>query len=162
MLTGQAPSVSTRYGVRRYQRAFTILEVMTSTFVMMFVFVSALFVLESAYQMIDTARSGTLAGQILQSQMEKLRLLSFTQLQPIVTGSPASFTPDIVGTSGQISRFTCTQTLAFDPAYVVGGQNTMVDITLAATWTGTTGQLHSRTYYSQYASNGISDFFYSH
>jgi hypothetical protein len=38
----------------------------------------------------------------------------------------------------------------------------MIDITLTATWTGIDGIQHSRTDYSKYAQNGISDFFYSH
>jgi len=161
--TAQAQSASDRLDIRRPVRAFTLLEVMIATMVLSLSFTSSLEVLGGGLRAVDTARYATLAGQILQSQMEKLRLLSSTQLQPLVTGTTASFQPDLVqtvpGTSSQVNRFTCTQTLSYDGSYA---NNTMIDITLTATWTGIDGIQHSRTDYSQYAQNGISDFFYSH
>jgi type II secretory pathway pseudopilin PulG len=161
--TAQTQPAFARRDVHRSARAFTLLEVMIAAMVMTLTITSSLEVLQRGLQAIDTARYSTLAGQILQSQMEKLRLLSSTQLQPIVTGHAASFTPDLVqtvaGASSQVSKFTCNQTLSYDPAYA---NSTMIDITLTATWTSLDGTQHTRTYYSQYAQHGISDFFYSH
>jgi Tfp pilus assembly protein PilV len=160
-VTAQTQPVFARRDIRRSARALTILEVLIAAMVMTLTLTSSLQILQRGLQAIDTARYSTLAGQILQSQMEKLRLLSSTQLQPLVTGNPTVFKPDLVGSSSLVSRFTnnCKQTLSFDGGHA---GNTMVDITLTATWNGSDGTQHTRTYYSQYAYNGISDFFYSH
>jgi Tfp pilus assembly protein PilV len=161
-VTAQTSPASARLGAGRSARAFTILEVMVAAMVMALTLTSSLQVLGYGLRAVDTARCTTLAGQILQSQMEKLRLLTWSQLTG--AGGPmsiASFTPDVtsVGTSNQISNFTCTQSITYDPAAVYG--NTMLDITLTAQWRGIDGRTHSRSYSTLYGQNGISDFFYT-
>jgi Tfp pilus assembly protein PilV len=168
----------THRDARRSACAFTILEVMVATMVMTLTLTSSLQVLGYGLRAIDTARYTTLAGQILQSQMEKLRMLTWTQMTS-ATGpmSDATFTPDN-GISPQVTNFftvaagtttptadSCAQSIVYDPAYdiTVGGAtvHTMVDITLTATWKGADGIQRFRTYYSQYAQFGISDMFYT-
>ena len=142
-----------------------------ATFVLIFGIVSALFTLQAGFKMLDRARYTTLAGQILQSQMEKLRLLTWTQLTDPVHGPMAhsNFTPDIslsAYSAAQISHFTpagggsCTQTITdvTSPAVCAG---TMKDITLTATWIGTDGRRQTLSYVTRYGQNGISDFFYT-
>jgi Tfp pilus assembly protein PilV len=179
-LTAQISPSSARRGVRRSVRALTILEVMIATMVMVLTITSSLQVLGCGLRAIDTARYTTLAGQILQSQMEKLRLLTWTQMT-LATGPMASanstFTPDN-GISSQVNNFftiapgttthtpdSCTQSIVYDPAYDITTSgttvHTMVDITLTATWIGADGIQRTRTYYSQYAHFGISDMFYT-
>ena len=65
---------------------FTLLEVMIGSIVMVLAISSSLIVLVHGMRAIDNARYTTLAGQILQSQMEKLRLLSWSQLKDITNG----------------------------------------------------------------------------
>ncbi|MDD2764525.1 MAG: hypothetical protein PHE83_11180 [Opitutaceae bacterium] len=143
-------------------RGFTILEVVLATFVMLFGIVSALTTLHASFQAIDNARYTTLAGQILQSQMEKLRLLTWAQLTDPTygPGNYPNFTPDIsASTTGQLSRFTSfTQTISDAPSPF---NATMKDITLMVTWTDSFGSQHSLSYLTRYGQNGISDFFYT-
>lgn len=141
-------------------RAFTILEVMIAAFVLVLAFTSSLIVLQRGFQAIDSARYTTLAGQILQSQMEKIRLLNWSELTDPVNGPGAfpTFTPDVAVSSAQLSHFTCTQSITDAPAPFTG---TMKDVTLTATWTGTDGRQQSLSYTTRYGQNGISDFFYT-
>jgi hypothetical protein len=124
---------------------------------------TSIIVLQRGMQAIDTARYTTLAGQILQSQMEKLRLLTWAQLvaapPPGGTGPGSTFTTDISSSvSGQLANFTSlTQTIADAPSPFTD----MKDITLTATWRGSDGRTHSLKYMTRYARNGISDFFYT-
>lgn len=146
---------------KRRQAGFTIFEVMMASFVMLFAISTSLITLQRGLQAIDQARYTTLAGQILQSQMEKLRLLTWAQLTDPTNGPPASgaFTPSMsASVSGQLANFTCSQTIADAPAPFNG---TMKDITLTATWTGADGRSRSLTYFTRYGQNGISDFFYT-
>src|SRR5688572_24635328 len=152
-------------GLRR--RAFTIVEVMVAATVMVMAISSSLIVLQHGLRAIDTARYTTLAGQILQSQMEKLRLLTWTQLNS-ATGPVAytTFTPDVVATATpQLQRFTvagvpqrCAQSIT-DATELPGGF--MKKITLTATWSGSDGRPHTLSYITYYAKNGMSDFFYT-
>lgn len=148
-------------GRRSRTRGFTIAEVMVASLVMALAITSSITTLEYGFRAIDNARYTTLAGQILQSQMEKIRLLNWAQLTNTTTGPGAfpTFTPDISATtSAQLARFTCQQSLADAPAPFNG---TMKIITLTATWTGIDNKSHSLSYQTRYAQNGLSDFFYT-
>jgi Tfp pilus assembly protein PilV len=147
---------------RRRQAGFTIAEVGIAAMVLLLCIASSLVTLGYGYKAIDNARYTTLAGQILQSQMEKLRMLTWAQLTDPTSGPPASgsFTADVSSsTSGMLSQFTAlTQTIANSP---VPFNTTMKDITLTATWRGADGRSHTLTYTTRYGQNGLSDFFYT-
>src|SRR5436190_4852875 len=129
-MTGHSPHSS-----RRSKSGFTIVEVMVAASVLVLCISSSLVVLQRGFVAIDNARYTTLAGQILQSQMEKLRMLTWAQLTNTTTGPVAfnTFTADISSsTSGMLSQFTSlTQTIANSPSPF---DTTMKDITLTATW----------------------------
>jgi Tfp pilus assembly protein PilV len=145
----------------RVRRAFTLIEVMLAASVLVLAISSSIMAMQYGIRSLDTARYTTLAGQILQSQMEKIRLLTWAQLTNTTTGPVAfsTFTPDITSAaSEQINRFTCTQSIVAAPSPF---NTTMMDITLTATWNGIDGRQHSLSYTSRYGQNGISDFFYT-
>ena len=151
-------------------RGFTLVEVMAAATVLVLAISSSIIVLQQGLRAIDTARYTTLAGQILQSQMEKLRLLTWTQLTNTTYGPSApayaTFTPDITSiATAQIKRFfvgsqkgKCSQSITAAPSPY---DTTMKKITLTANWTGLDGRTHSLSYISYYGQNGISDFFYT-
>lgn len=145
-----------------WSRGFTLVEVAFAAMVLILAIATSLTALQYSYRSIDNARYTTLAGQILQSQMEKLRLLTWAQLTDPINGPVAhsNFTPDISATaSAQLSHFTsCVQTITDAPAPFAGS---MKDIALTATWVGTDGRPQSLTYLTRYGQNGISDFFYT-
>jgi type II secretory pathway pseudopilin PulG len=148
---------------RHRSRAFTLFEVMLAASIMLFAIATSLAALYYSFQMVDDARYTTLAGQILQSQMEKLRLLTWAQLTDPTYGPGASgnttFTPDNTLATPELTHFTTlTQTLSDPPAPFAG---TMKDITLQATWQDSFGRQHSLTYTTRYGEDGISDFFYT-
>src|SRR5438105_2473410 len=81
---------------RRAQAGFTIAEVGITAMILLLCIASSIVTLGYGFRAIDNARYTTLAGQILQSQMEKLRMLTWGQLTDPTTG-PATgpFVPDI-------------------------------------------------------------------
>lgn len=153
---------------RDRRRAFTIVEVMVAASVMVLTLTSSLLVVQQGMRALDTARYTTLAGQILQSQMEKLRLLTWTQLTNATSGPVAfsTFTPDLTATAtSQIQRFTadgvagkCSQSIVDAPSPF---NATMKVITLTAEWKGIDGTPHKLSYITHYGKSGISDFFYT-
>lgn len=110
-LTRRAPICHDKVRRRLTPRArsgFTIIEVVIATTVMVLAISSSLIILQWGMRAIDDARYTTLAGQILQSQMEKLRLLSWSQLKDITNGpfpraASGSRNPDTFISSSTIS-----------------------------------------------------------
>src|SRR3954470_6743869 len=86
---------------------FTIVEVGITAMVLLLCLSSAIVTIGQGYKAVDNARYTTLAGQILQSQMEKLRMLTWAQLTDATSGPGASanFTADISSTtSGMLTQ----------------------------------------------------------
>lgn len=127
--------------------------------------------LQYGMRQVDTARNMTLAGQIMQSEIEILRLQNWSQIvalqaaQPSAT-SPSTIDPATTITSGTAtpldatlttiaSRFTCTR-LVED----ISGKSEMKRITLNVAWSGVDGRAHNLKFQTRYAKNGLSDYFY--
>jgi len=96
--------------------------------------------MQRAFLQFDTARNLEIAGNILQCEMEKERLFSWTRIndstyQPVIDSSFAR-NPAIGG------RFTLSRTLATVAAH--SGQ--MVQITLTVRWCSYDGRSISRSY----------------
>jgi Tfp pilus assembly protein PilV len=171
----------------RMVAGFTIIEVAISATVMALAISSSLIVLQQGMRAIDNARYYTLAGQILQSQIEKLRLLTWQQLVLDTTNGPFTtvttksyyisptsswFAPDVAtaASAAQLNNFKvsgagnrCLQTIAL-PSTVDGATTfdaTMRILTLTATWTGSDGRTHSLSYTTRYGRYGLSDFFWT-
>ena len=162
------PGEASRAKIKRSISAFTFVEVMMASTVMVLAIASSIIVLQQGMRALDTARFTTLAGQILQSQMEKLRLLTWTQLTNATSGPVAysTFTPDVASTaSTQMNRFMvgtdtnrCSQVIEAAPGVLT---SKMMKITLTANWRGLDGSPHTLSYVTYYGQNGLSDFFYT-
>lgn len=143
---------------------FTIVEVMLAAGVLALAIATSITTLQFGLRQVDTARSMTLAGQIMQSEMEILRLQNWAQIAAL----PASATvdPSASITSGTATtldatlttianRFTCTRTVED-----ISGKADMKVITLVVAWTGIDGRAHDLRFQTRYARNGLSDYFY--
>lgn len=125
---------------------------------------TSLTTLEFGMHEVDTARNMTLAAQIMQSEIEIIRLQNWAQ----ITAMPATATidPSTTISSGSTStldtmlntiasRFTCTRTVAD-----VSGRTNIKLITLNVVWQGIDHRSHSLTYSTRYAKDGLSDYLY--
>lgn len=143
-----------------------------SSFVMAFGIATSIVAMQTGFKTIDVARGTTIASQILQSEMERLRMMSWTTLTamstavdsvaPIPAGSPAgvekfdgaayfSTNPDVAG------KYLITRTIAAD-----GSRPTdVLNITISVQWTGYDGRSHTRSFTSMYAKNGLYDYYYT-
>jgi len=148
---------------RRAQGGFTIFEVMLASIILVLGISTSLTTIVFGMRAIDTARNSTLAAQILQSEMENIRLLNWAQL----TALPATGTVDISavissGTSTAldatlnniIGKFSCTRTITTP-------KSNMREITLEVSWNGQDGRDHSNNYVTRYCKDGLYDFYYT-
>ena len=163
------PPAPRRPAARR--RGFTVLEVAMSAFVLAFGIVSSITTLQYGLRQVDLARSTTLAGQIVQSEIELLRLQNWAQIVALQTAQASPTTPTTIDTAASITsgsstpldatlttianRFACTRLIED-----ISGKADMKRVTLNATWTGVDGRPHQLSFQLRYARNGLSDYFY--
>ena len=111
--------------------------------------------MQRSFLSLDTARKLTTAGQIMQSEFEKMRLQPWATIDAYST-TPTVIPIDSVFTSNAYigSNFTMTRSVSL----VRAG---MKQITLSMTWTNITGTSTTRSYVSYYGQNGLYDYFYN-
>ncbi len=157
---------------RRRESGFTIVEVAMASFIMAFGIATSIIAMQSGYKHIDLARGTTLASQIIQSEMERLRMMSWTQInalssvtdstEPFPTGSPAgvemfdgatffSEHADIEGI------YTITRTVTDDSTRPGEVKN----INISVRWRTYDLRWHTRSFNAIYARNGLYDYYYT-
>ena len=132
--------------------------------VMAFAITTSITTMQRAFLAIDAARGVTYAGQIMQSELEKMRLLPFTTVSGYLTAGPsangvdAPVTIDSSFTSNTYigTRFTMTRT-----ATTVSSRSGMIKVTLTITWKSYDGRSLSRSYLTYYGQNGLYDYYAS-
>lgn len=128
----------------------TLIEVMMGALVLTLVFFSTFSVIQSGFEMVDVSRNTGLAGQILQSEIEDIRLKNWASL-------PADGTTTITLPSAFNSvsgRFNATRT-------VTSVNSEMKKVTVQVTWTAYTGRSHTRRYETYYTKGGLNDYYVS-
>lgn len=104
-----------------------------------------------------TARDTTLVSQILQSEIERIRMMSWNT----VSALPASDTVDIStifsADTHIAERFELTRTISLDTTR----SSEVATIDLAIAWRSFDGIAHRRTFQSKYVKNGLYDYYYT-
>lgn len=139
------------YPFAHLSTGFTLAEVMAASLVLIFAIVTAINVSQRGLQALDTARNLTAATQLMQSEMERLRLLSWSQLEALQQSGDTMVTGE---TGAGTARFTCTRTIATQ-------KTNMKQITLAASWRGYDGRAHTARLLTLYSKSGLNDYFYT-
>lgn len=111
---------------------------------------SSLVALRIGFGMIESARDSTLASQILQSEMENLRLKNWEKLEDLEDGNfemEKTFEPTAAG------RFTCNQ-------YVDTPSNGLLMVTLEVVWESSLGTTRNLRYATFFSREGLNDYYY--
>jgi len=125
--------------------------------ILVFAIATSIVALQAGFKTLDVARGTTLASQIAQSEIERVRLMSWAD----VSALPASAAVDIS------SIFTTDPALAarFSVERVVqdvaGMNGLMREITLHVTWKSYDGRAHTRSFITRYSRNGLYDYYYT-
>ena len=159
MFKAPYPAVSAPRRRRLNSGGFTIFEVGIAGAVMAFAIATSITVMQRAYLALDTARSITYAAQIMQNEMEKMRLLNWTTVSTYSSTATAvpidsTFTNTSIG--AHFTGMTRTATAVHS-----GANAGMLKITLTVSWKTVDGRTLSRSYMTYYAQNGLYDYFSS-
>jgi type II secretory pathway pseudopilin PulG len=147
---------------RRTTRAFTILEVMLATIVMALVITTSITTMQRGFLAIDSARKLTVAGQILQCEMEKMRMVPWATIYAYpATLEPMTLDPTFLSNPAVSSTFS----LRRDVAVIVAPTSTirgMSQITFTVSWKTYDGRTLSRSYTTYYGEKGLYDYYYNY
>lgn len=149
----------------RGKRGFTILEVALAGFVLTFALAGSITTIQAGFRNTDVARGTTLASQIIQSEMERLRLMAWNNTSTTAVDSicelPASEVVSLstmFGTNSQLSsHYTVTRTVTADATR----PDDVKYIKVSVTWQSSDGQSHTRSFQTMYAKNGLYDYYYT-
>lgn len=152
----------------RSAAGFTVVEVMVAAFVMVFGITSAILVMQSGFRALDTARKTTLASQIMQSEMERIRMLSWSRIQALATQSAADPSVDFTSIFPQNTEVekkmfqqisdTFTATRVMEPLADHDGEVYRIQVNIA--WRGIDGVPHRRSSSTQYCKDGLYAYYY--
>ena len=157
----------------RLKTGFTIVEVAVAASVMVMVISTALIVMQTGFKALDSARKTTLAAQIIQSEMERVRMLSWTRVQglpdvltngvkmypyiDLETIFPKNTATEIQVLAQMKKTFTATRTIT--PLTDYSGE--VMEITITITWKGIDGVTHNRSTKTRYCKNGLYNYYYT-
>lgn len=148
-----------RPGSRPWSRlaGTSIAEVMMATAIMGLGIATTIIAMQAGFKQLDLARGTTLASQVLQSEMERLRMLSWTG----VAALPASETFDgasyFSSNPELANRYTITRTMTADSTRPTEVKN----ISVSVRWQTYDLRWHRRTFTALYAKNGLYDYYYT-
>ena len=131
---------------------FTLLEVMVASIVLVLGITTAITTLQRGLQALDTARNYTYASQVMQSELERLRLKSWAQLESLQVSGENQVT--VSSGSGAGIGLACTRSIReLKPG--------MKEIVVVASWRGIDGRPHAVRYITRYGKSGLYDYFYT-
>lgn len=154
-----APSASVPSVRRRLRRAsgFTILEVALASSVMALGLATSIIAMQTGFKFVDVARDTTLASQILQSEIERIRMMNWGAVAALpaeeAVNLSAMFTSDV----NLAARFTVVRRMAADETRPADVRL----ITLRVNWTSIDGRSHARSFQAKYVKNGLYDYYYT-
>lgn len=139
----------------RSERGITIIEVGIAALIMGAVLATSITTLQRAFISLQNARDLNIASQMLQSEMEKMRLADWDTVNGFTT-TATTVALDTAFTSNPYvgNRFALSRTVA-DPK-----TDTRI-ITLQVIWRGADNRQLSRRLSMRYSRNGLYDYFYS-
>lgn len=131
---------------------------MIAATIMALAITTSLIVLQRAFVALDFARKVTLAGQVMQSEFEKMRLTAWADIDKY--GTEENLTASIGSAFDASAAITNSFTLVrrVDPH---GVHPNMKQITLTISWRAHDGRAISRSYTTYYGKDGLYDYFYN-
>jgi len=128
-----------------------------ATFVMALGISTSIIAMQRGYKFLDVARGTTLASQIIQSEIERIRMMSWAT----VTALPATQTFDgatyFSNTAAVQGDYSMTRTMTLDSTR----SSDVALITISVTWRTYDGRPQSRRFQTKYMKNGLYDYYYT-
>lgn len=133
---------------------FTIVEAMLAAMVMVFGISTSILVMQAGFKQLATARNVVTAGQVVQSEIEKLRAMPWADVSTLPTAPTAIALDSAYSALPGAGNFQLVRT-------ITAQQPGMLRIDFTITWKNYDGRELSRTATTLYAQYGLYDWFVS-
>ena len=132
------------------QGGFTLVEVLVGTLLIAIVFTAAYGSYSTGLKMVDESRQETRASQIIQSEMEAMRTMSWSDLGTLTSG--------MITPQGEYVEEYAEQ---FEVYRQIDTMNSIQkQITIWVSWTNGAGHTTYRCFTYIYTKNGLNDYYY--
>ncbi len=128
-----------------------------SAFVMAFGIATAIISMQAGFKQMDLARGTTIAAQIIQSEMERLRMMSWTTISTLPATATFDGSSYLTSNPALAGKFTITRTVADN----ADNPTEVKDLTVAVSWQTYDGRTHTRRFTALYAKRGLYDYYYT-
>lgn len=118
------------------------------------VLVTSLSTIQAGFANLHGARSATLAGQILQCELERLRLKDWTTVSAYAASSTLALSGQFASDPSTAGKFTLTRS-------VDTVRTDLRKISYSVSWRTLDGRTLSRSLMTYYGRNGMSDSYYN-
>lgn len=139
---------------------FTILEVMLAASILALAIATSITTMQRSFQSVDTARSMTLAGQIMQSEIERIRLRDWSTVQSYSTAETTLPIDSSFSSNGYVANLIANRGLTLTRT-VSDPETDLRQITMKVRWRNIDGRTMTRSYMTYYGRYGIYDYFYN-
>jgi hypothetical protein len=143
-----------------------------ATFVMALGISTSILAMQQGYKFLDVARGTTLASQIIQSEIERIRMMSWANIAAMAAATDST-APAPVGSPAGVEMFdgatyfssatsiqgdyTITRTTTLDSARPADAAL----ITISVQWRTYDGRMQTRNFQMKYMKNGLYDYYYT-
>ncbi len=132
------------------QAGFTLVEVLVGTLLIAIVFTAAYSSYFIGLKMVDESRQEVRAAQIIQSEMERLRTMNWTDM--------TNMSSSLITPQGEFVKEFADE---FEVYRQIDDLNTIQkQITIWVSWTNGSGQKTFRCFTLVYTKNGLNDYYY--
>ena len=138
---------------RSHDTGFSLVEVMIAAMVLVLGITTAITTLQRGLQALDSARNYSYAAHLMQNELERLRLKSWSQIETLQAAGETTVDTDDTASSAR-TVFTCTRVITDVKA-------DMKQITLISNWRGMDGRPQTARFITRYAKSGLYDYFYT-
>lgn len=125
--------------------------------VMAFALSTSVLTIMGAFRSIDVARNMTLASQVLQSEMERIRLMDWSDIHALTGKQDVDLTTVFTSNADIAAKFALARTVSD----VTSKSGEMKLILLECTWTNSSGRSLTRSFTTYYTKNGLYDYYYT-
>ena len=145
---------------RRRDRGFTIIEVGVAAGVLALCITTAITVMQRGFASLDSARNMTQATQIIQTEIEKMRMQTWATVNAYSsTATTVTIDSAYSGNTALTGRnFSVTRTATDVSGYTLSG---MKQIVFTASWRNYDGRTITRSVTTYYGQNGLYDYYYN-
>lgn len=126
---------------------------------MAFGIATSIIAIQAGYKHLDLARGITMSSQILQSEMERIRMMNFNAVLALTTEPAATFdgATNFTSSARVQGRYRVTRSATADSVRPTD----IATVTLQVIWRTYDGRPHSRTLSGTFARNGLYDYYYT-